>query len=483
MNRLNNTQQQNLITLVCFNDEYCGVVRGNVESTHFDGDYQRIASAAYDYIDQYGEAPKVHTDDLLEQIARDDDDRENLLMIGKQMNAIKDGLNAQWVVRQIERFVKFQSQKDTIIKAAEKLETQEPSDQLLEEVDHLFTSVAKRKSLDVFDSGVSLVDTNALAFLDEEVDAFPTGIDILDRYAIGPARQELHLFIGASGRGKSWWFAHLAREAMLQRHKVLYVTLELNWKIAAQRFLQSILGIKKMSTTAPRLVFTTDGPSPERQYITDLNLYDYDDSGLSIESDPEQVRRKVRRDQRRAHRWLKNVMIKQFPTGKLSTAGLESYLDSLEMQTGFVPDLILVDYPDLMDVRAEYKREDLGKIYTELRGIGAERNMGIAAVTQSNREGAKGKHVRSTDVGEDWSKVHTADNVLTYSQTDIENSLQLARLRVDKARNSQDGMEIMISQNYNKGAFVEESVVLSDYNQRLIDGMLAEQQKEMEGEN
>ena len=60
-------------------------------------------------------------------------------------------------------------------------------------------------------------------------------------------------------------------------------------------------------------------------------------------------------------------------------------------------------------------------------------------------------------VSEDISKINTADNVLTYSRTEAEKELNLARLFVSNARNNRDGDTIVISQSYNTGQYVVDS--------------------------
>ena len=66
-------------------------------------------------------------------------------------------------------------------------------------------------------------------------------------------------------------------------------------------------------------------------------------------------------------------------------------------------------------------------------------------------------------VAEDWSKIATADNVLTYSQTKYERPLGLARLFVSNGRNDEDKFEILILQSYAIGQFCLDSTYM--YNQ------------------
>ena len=74
------------------------------------------------------------------------------------------------------------------------------------------------------------------------------------------------------------------------------------------------------------------------------------------------------------------------------------------------------------------------------------------------------KVVKDDMVAEDVSKIATADNVITYSQTEQERKLGLARLWVSNARNDEDKFMILISQCYAAGQFcLNSTLMLSDY--------------------
>jgi replicative DNA helicase len=165
---------------------------------------------------------------------------------------------------------------------------------------------------------------------------------------------------------------------------------------------------------------------------------------------------------------MKNLVIKEFPTGSLTVNGLKAYLDMLE-NSGFVPDLLIVDYVDLMKLPSDDNyRIALGQIFKDTRGIAVESNMAVVTVSQSNRDGAKGKKVTGANVAEDWSKIGTADTIITYSQTDEERNMNLARIYVANARNDQDKITILISQNYAMNQFCKDSYLMDDAAAKLL---------------
>jgi len=125
-----------------------------------------------------------------------------------------------------------------------------------------------------------------------------------------------------------------------------------------------------------------------------------------------------------------------------------------------VPTVLIVDYPDLMHFNKDNYRIALGTVTEELRGIAVERRLALFAPSQGNKNTMGAKYVRSKDVAEDVRKVNTADNVLTYSQTDGEKRHGLARLHVAHARNNESGDTVLITQSYTTGQFCMDSALM-----------------------
>jgi len=149
-----------------------------------------------------------------------------------------------------------------------------------------------------------------------------------------------------------------------------------------------------------------------------------------------------------------NLVIKCFPSGSLTIEKLEAYLDNLEAYKGFIPDIILLDYLDLMAINSDNKRNDLGRVGVELRGIAGNRNLAMVNVSQTNRVAEGAKVLTRRFLGEDFSKVQTTDVFITTNKTAIEKELGLMRIYVDKGRNDKDGDLIVCSQNLSIGRFI-----------------------------
>lgn len=461
------TLQENLSILLIYSDEHSKSIRNVVEPEWWGGPYAIIARRVYEFLDRYKKAPKDHIADLLADKLEDPKSRETGLyediLVG--IRDQHETVNAEYVMSQLEVFVRRQSYRAVAIDLAKAL--QKDTDASLEEADRLIKT-AQGHSTAVFDAGLRLGDQDrVLDFLDLQTSAFPTGIPELDKRGFGPTRKELWLYIAKNKSGKTWMLIQLAKMAMLHRLRVCHISLEMSEGRSAMRYLQVMFAMAKRKEKKIITKF-------EKDQLGRMTGFGETEVTPKLSMDDPKIREKLMRKVKKfGPRMLDNVIIKQFPTGHLTVRQLEGYLDSLENNERFMPDLLIVDYPDLMKLDKNNYRLAIDEIYKELRGIGVTRNMAVAVVSQSNRAAAKTKNVGSDSVAEAYSKVAHADCIITYNQTSAEKALGLARLFVAGGRNDEDQITVVISQNYALGTFAADSTLLAgQYWQNLpkVDG-------------
>ncbi len=453
--RLSGALQENILTLLCFDDASCKIARAAVTPQLFESSvFRDVAGHAIDFIDQYGEAIKDHLPDHLEGILSGDDQRKatTYKRLLDNLFANRDSINPDYIVSQLHKFVRLQTFKAGLVKAVEAVE-----DGRIDEAE-VEMQKAMKTQVSVFSPGLNMSDPNQVANLFDNLDepGFDLGITHFDQLGIIPRRKQLTMFLAPRGRGKSWFCTHAAKWALLQRWTVVIVTLEMSQNRYGARMLQSFFSISEREslTRVARLVHGRDGGLQDiiQEQIERLTLHDPN------------IREVVTSKVKREFRKRPPLVIKEFPTQGLDVAGLRAYLDALERHEHITPDLLIVDYPDLMKHDAANKRIEIGLLIEQLRGIAVERNCALVAPTQSNSTGEKATTVQTSDVAEDISKMATADTVYTYSQTPAEKKLGLARLLAGKDRNHKDGASVLITQAYGFGQFCLDSTVLhSDY--------------------
>lgn len=453
--RLSGALQENILTALCFNDAFCKMIRAAVTPQLFESSvFREIAGHAIDFIDQYGTAIKDHLPDHLESVLSGEDKRkaESYRSLLENLFSTRDSVNGEYVLSQLHKFVRQQNLKAAVVRAVEAIEDGRIDAAEIELTKGLQSGITS------FEPGLNLSDPKQVASLLEnpQEEGFDLGIPELDRRGIIPRRKEQTLLIAPRGRGKSWGCIHAAKYALLQGWSPVVITLENSEKNYGLRFLQSFYSMSKRQAEVrvAKLIQDRNGNLQdilherlERLTLTDPNI-------------KEILASKVKRDFRRRP----PLTIKGFPTGQLTIDMLRAYLDGLERFQKITPDLLIVDYPDLMKHDAKNKRIELGRIFEDIRGIAGERNLAAWTVTQGNREAETATTVTGEMAAEDISKLATVDICLTYSQTLAEYKLGLARLFVEKARNEEAKQTILMSQAYAIGQFcLESSLIDAEY--------------------
>jgi hypothetical protein len=451
--RIGGALQENLLTMLCFSEDYCKIIRAAVTPQLFDSAvFREVAGHAIDFIDQYGEPVKEHLADHLEHILHGEDKRkatsyERLL---QNMYDAKDSINGKFVMDQLHAFVRLQRFKSGLADAIESVK-----DGKISEAELAMQKAMKSQAV-AFDPGFDFSDAEAVGtiFDNPEEEGFDLGIPEFDERGIKPRRRELFALIAPRKRGKSWFITHCSKQALLQRWSALVVTLELTEKSYSTRMLQSFFSVtrREAEVQVTTLKKDRDGhlESLLRESIERKTMKDSDTrAGLVARAKREFKRRK-------------GFKIKEFPMHSLTIPDLEAYLDGLERFEGFTPDVIFIDYPRIMKHDAKNLRIELGQTFAQLRGIAQTRNCAMVIVHQSNRDSEKASLVTSDMAEEDISIVAAVDVAMTYSQTKQERKLGLARLYADYVRNGSSQIQVLITQGYAMGQFCLDSVRIDD---------------------
>jgi hypothetical protein len=476
-NMLSGSLQETIITaLVYANDSNSRIISRLVDLSWFEDPYREIVDKVLQHWRTYGEPPtKSHIDDVLDFALDNPNHRRHTIYnrVLDRLTRLNENLNTKYVYNRLFEFARRQNLKRAIFEAGTIL-SQSNTLEDYEKVEAIMADAA-RYDANPYDLGFALSDPRALKFLDRnDEDRVPIAISALEKEGISPGRGEMFLIMAPRGRGKSMFLHHIGRHAIgpVGRGKwnVLHITLENSEDATAERYMHNYFKIT-----------TKEDPT--------ITYLETDDNGKVISfargkpntkyfANPEQQREFLAASMNSE---LDSLRIKEFPTGDLTYDGLEAYLDHLEGIAGFTPNLILLDYPDLMSYdRRHDPRLGLGRLYQQLRGLAVKRNLAMVVVTQSNREGEKTKTVESHHASEDISKIATADIVISYNQTPQEHELGLARLYVVKARNQRQWFSVLITQNYAASQFCVECAPMNTINNYadLLENPTVEQNKE-----
>jgi replicative DNA helicase len=291
-------------------------------------------------------------------------------------------------------FCKKQKLKEAIMKSVGLLKTSS-FDQISEVINQ-----AMKLGLDN-DHGYDYLADFEERFLKRSRNPMTTGWKIVDDITKGGlGRGELGVVIAPTGAGKSMALVHLGAQAVKEGKNVVYYTLELLDTVVANRFDSCITGVKLQDLHS----------------FKDL-IYD-------------QVKELEGK-----------LIVKEYPTKSANVNKLKQHLEKLR-RSGFEPDLICVDYGDLLQPISSYKekRIELETIYEDLRGMAQEFECPVWTASQTNRSGLNAEVVTMESISEAFNKCFVADLIFTLSRTITDKNNNTGRIFVAKNRNGPDGI-------------------------------------------
>jgi hypothetical protein len=442
---------ENLLTLLAYSDEYGKLVAGTVDPQLFEGEMRIMAERIIDYWRIHHEAPKMHTADLFADILEDPHNRRaaTYKRTLHGMIQLAQGINAQYVLSQMKTFTRMQRLKDAVLRSAEKLN--QPTETTIEDVEVIMSDILHARDF-MYEPGLTFDSFDVvLEHMKKHYNEFSTGIPLFDFYNIVPARGTLFLLLGGSGVGKTWGMVHLGKRALMQQKKVLHITPEISGEGTLLRYYMAMFAAAKRSDKIKSTMIERDHGR--------LTGFWREKAEPNFDFESYSVRDELLTHVTKISERIGELRVLRVAPRSMTVDALNGYLDTLEAAENFVPDLLIADSAYLLKAEAlkEY-RHALGRLYERIRAIGVDRNMAVAASHQLSKLGAQAKRAKHIHVAEDWSIIQTADIAVTHSSTKQEQRFGLARLYADKVRSDKGDMGVLITQNYDLGQYLLDSI-------------------------
>jgi len=232
-------------------------------------------------------------------------------------------------------------------------------------------------------------------------DPVSTGFERIDDISKGGlGKSELGVVIAPTGAGKSMVLVHLGAEALKAGKTVVHYTMELADVVVGNRYDSCISRVP-----------LADLFSNKRKVFDEIQ---------DVEG---------------------QLIIKEYPTKSASTETIKNHIERLKKK-GIEPDMIIVDYADLLrPVKAtKEKRHDLENTYEELRAIAQIYKCPLWTASQTNRSGLNAEIITMEAISEAFNKCFVADFIFSLSRTVQDKQANKGRIFVAKNRNGPDGL-------------------------------------------
>jgi replicative DNA helicase len=151
------------------------------------------------------------------------------------------------------------------------------------------------------------------------------------------------------------------------------------------------------------------------------------------------------------------IFISELPPEECSVDHLYNLLDNMKRMHNWKPDVVILDYLDLMISRNKnYNETDYTRqkyVANEIRGFAKNENVLIFTATQTNRSGnstGESQVANLNSVAESYAKQFSMDYIVSINQSDSERSANPARFRffIAKNRNGPKHQTITCEVNY-----------------------------------
>ncbi len=389
---------QNKVLAVLMKDRvYLQQIHDIIDPKYFSSDSsQWIAKTLLEYFDQYKAPPTLEAMRVQLDVVTEPMMKTAIVENLKEVVRYTDSTDLEFTKDKTLEFCKNQKIKAAILQSVQLLQIGKYDD-IKSTIDEAMKAGTDRNI------GHEYLDDIAARFVENKRNTIPTPWDVINEIMDGGLGSgEMGVFVAPAGIGKSMALVNIAASAVKKGLNVVYYTLELSETYVGARFDSHYTGI----------------PSQ------DLKFHQ------------EEVTEKLQK-------LPGKLIIKYYPTKTATVTMIAAHIDKCIMQ-GFTPDLILVDYADLLrDTSSKGAvRNDimLGNIYEDLRGMAGTYQIPVYTASQANRSALEEDIIEADKIAESYSKVMVADFVVSLSRKVADKISGTGRWHVIKNRFGPDGL-------------------------------------------
>jgi hypothetical protein len=355
-----------------------------LKSEYFESSLQPTVKFILEYAEKYKGVP---TPEIIKA--------ETNLDINKSGNVMES--EKEYFLNSVEKFCRHMAIERAILKSADLLEEGYYGDLESLMKDAVLVSLNRELGTNYFEDPRARLEK-----LLNQNGNISTGWKSIDNAIYNLGKGELAIFTAVLGGGKSVALQNLTVNWALQNYNVIYFTLELSEELTSKRLDAMITGIPNAS------IF---------RQIDKVELV---------------VKMKEKH--------LGAIQVKYMKPGT-NTNDIKAYLKEYQIKNSKKPDMIIVDYLDLMYPNS--KKVELSNFFVkdkfvseELRGLAMEEGVVLATACQINRGGFEELNPTAANISGGISKAMTADLVVNVHNTPAGRERGEITFMLMKTRNS-----------------------------------------------
>jgi len=378
-----------------------------LDESYYDSDSMKwIVKECKEYYNEYKKAITFDVFKVRISSINNDVLKTAIFQTLKEMYAHLEATDLQFVKDKTLDFFKNQKLKNAIIRSVDILEAGEDFDQIKTLIDEAMTAGLERNFGHEY---FTMIEDR---YSESARETVPTPWDLVNELIQGGlGKGELGVVVAPAGVGKTWVLAAIGVAALKNDKTVVHYTLELNEAYVGLRYDSVFTGI----------------PNQNLKYHK------------------EDVKKKLKTIGG-------DLTIKYYPTSTATVNTLSAHLKRL-ISCGKNVDAVIVDYGDILRDShfAKEVRHALGNIYEDLRGMAGEFGIPVWTASQANRSALDEDIIEAQKIAESYSKVMTADFVVSLSRKIDDKVSNTGRFHIIKNRFGPDGLTYPAKVDTNTG--------------------------------
>tara|TARA_R110002049_G_scaffold230226_1_gene402381 strand:- start:12 stop:1379 length:1368 start_codon:yes stop_codon:yes gene_type:complete len=382
--------------------------------------HQWIVKEALQYFEEYHSPPTI--DFLKIEVKKIENDVLKTALID-QLKEIYKLINEdqEYVEQEFSNFCKNQSLKTALLKSVDLLQ-----DGMFDDI--RFTIDNALKAGQDKNIGHEYVKEVEARYTKEDRQVIPTPWSIINEKLMGGlGGGDFGLIFGSPGGGKSWTMVALGAHAVKLGLNVVHYTLELSEGYVGKRY----------------------------------DSYFINEPVNTVHLHQDKVKKYIDT--------LKGTLtIKEYAPGNASISTIEGHIQKMT-DLGYTPDMVLIDYVDLLKSNTTVKdeKEKLDNTYVSTKALARTLNIPVWSVSQVNRAGARDDVIEGDKAAGSYNKIMITDFCMSLSRLPQDKINGTGRFFLMKNRYGMDGM------TYHATVDVSTGHIEMDDNPREIDESVA----------
>lgn len=462
---IDNTIEDKILTGMIVSDKFCRDLQKAYRKEYFVNPYaQVVAKWCLDYYQKYKDAPSARIQDIF-QVEKENLKEADTDVISAFLTKIssqyeqEESFNSDYILDEAKKYFKKRSLKIVTDNVNAYLE--------LNKIDEAAREFQKYRDTVKQNSGW----INPLE--ESEVRKYFKNLQDKSQYLfqlpgaigemVGPfERGMLFSFFAPVKRGKSFWLQEIGIQSILERKKTIYIHLEMGEDQAKRRIYKRLtaLGEKEGIFIYPAFdcLKNQDDTCTNKKRENKIRLRNEENKkplefseapGYKVceicrgtkDFVPDNWFVSERREKMRIGNTVKKIealrkmlgnvfRFQSYPAYSANLSQIRADISDLEELEGFIPDVVIIDYPDILapeDGRM-IGRERIDETWKMLKNMAQVKHVLVAVASQTNRASFNKKNVLQTDAAEDIRKFAHIDVGIALNQMPNEKKQGVVRV-------------------------------------------------------